>query len=200
MDDIPEFQEVEAGTYYVEPNPGTSLRVSFTVPEGWSSWAGTYKADLSNDDMYVGVTITPVTELSDDPCYVRSWSDPGPTVAELAEGLAALPGMVVIEAPKEVTAFGFDGQHLILEVPDIAFDPAGGSAGFLDCVGGEFHGYQGSSRVGTRYYQGPRQSLEFWVLDVQGQRLLIEQTRFPQSPPTDLTELDAVVDSIRIEP
>lgn len=190
---------MEAGTYYVEPNPGTSLRASFTVPEGWRSWAGTYKEDPSNEDMYVGVTITPVTELSDDPCYVRSWSDPGPTVAELAQGLAALPGMVVMEAPKEVTAFGFDGQHLILEVPDIAFDPERGSQGFLDCVGGEFHGYR-ASVGGERYYQGPRQSLEFWVLDVQGQRLLIEKTHFPQSTSSDLAELDVVVDSILIEP
>lgn len=199
MGDLPEFQVVEAGEYYVEPNPGTSTRVSFTVPEGWLSWAGTFKPSPENEDEYVGVTIATVTELIDDPCLSRSWSDPGPTVADLADGLAALPGMVVIEAPNEVTAFGFDGQHLMVEVPDIPFDPARGSDGFLDCVSGSFHAWRGPL-LDDRYYQGPRQSLEFWVLDVQGERLLIEKTHFPQSTATDLVELDSVVDSILIEP
>lgn len=199
MADVSDFQVLEAGTYYLEPIPETSTRVSFTVPDGWVSWAGTFKPSPANEDEYVGVTIATVTELIEDPCLSHSWSDPGPTVADLADGLAALPGMVVIDAPSEVTAFGFDGQHLIVEVPDLAFDPALGSDGFLDCVSGSFHAWRGP-RFDDRYYQAPRQSLEFWVLDVQGQRLLIEKTHFPASTLTDLAELDAVVDSIRIEP
>lgn len=199
MGDLADFQVLPAGAYYLEPIPGTSTRVSFTVPEGWLSWTGTFKPSPANEDEYVGVTIATVNELIDDPCLSQTWSDPGPTVADLADGLAALPGMVVIEAPSEVTAFGFDGQHLIVEVPDIAFDPALGSEGFLDCVSGSFHAWRGPA-FDDRYYQGPRQHLEFWVLDVEGQRLLIEKTQFPASPPADLAELEAVVDSIRIEP
>lgn len=193
MSDLPGFVVVETGTYYVEPIPANSTRVSFTLPEDWMSWAGAYKPNPANEEVYVGLTIMAPSKLIDDPCRSRTWSDPGPTVADLADGLAGLPGMVVIDAPSAVTAFGYEGQHLILEVPDLPFDPARESQGFLDCIDGEFHSYDG------RYYQGPRQYLEFWVLDVEGQRLLIEKTHFPASTSAEIAELDSVVASIRIE-
>jgi hypothetical protein len=51
-------------------------------------------------------------------------------------------------------------------------------------------------RVGRtleRFHQGPGQILEFWVLDVDGTRILIEATRFPDSPPEHVAELQAIL-------
>ena len=45
---------------------------------------------------------------------------------------------------------------------------------------GTSDGYEGPT-VG-RYYQGPGQVVEFWVLDVEGTPLVIEATWFPDSP------------------
>lgn len=41
---------------------------------------------------------------------------------------------------------------------------------------------------------------ESWILDVEGTRLLIETNWSPASPPEDVAEMRAIIDSIRIEP
>ena len=41
---------------------------------------------------------------------------------------------------------------------------------------------------------------EFWILDVDGTRLVIETNHSPASPPEDVAEMRAILDSIRIEP
>jgi hypothetical protein len=54
-----------------------------------------------------------------------------------------------------------------------------------------------AGRTLERFHQGPGQILEFWVLDVDGTRILIEANRFPDSPPEHVAELQAILDSIR---
>jgi hypothetical protein len=41
---------------------------------------------------------------------------------------------------------------------------------------------------------------EFWILDVDGTRLMIVVEQLPGSPSADVAERDAILDSIRIEP
>ena len=55
---------------------------------------------------------------------------------------------------------------------------------------------------GTRYYgyTGPGYTEEFWILDVEGTRLMIAAERSPGSPPEHIAELLTILDSIRIEP
>jgi hypothetical protein len=49
-------------------------------------------------------------------------------------------------------------------------------------------------------YTGPGSREEFWILDVEGTRLMIAAGRSPGSPSKDLAERRAIRDSIRIEP
>ena len=49
-------------------------------------------------------------------------------------------------------------------------------------------------------YSGPGDREEFWILDVEGTRLMIAAGRSPGSRPADLAELRTVLDSIRIRP
>jgi hypothetical protein len=49
-------------------------------------------------------------------------------------------------------------------------------------------------------YTGPGYTEEFWILDVEGTRLMITAGQSPGSPPEDLAERQAILDSIRIEP
>jgi hypothetical protein len=71
--------------------------------------------------------------------------------------------------------------------------------GFAGCVQDAFVSWR-VGPTGVRGYQGPHQAMEFWILDVDGRRLLIETTRFPESSASDVAELEQLVDSIRIEP
>ena len=48
-------------------------------------------------------------------------------------------------------------------------------------------------------YTGPGYTEEFWILDVDGSRLMIAAERSPDSPSEDLAELRDILGSIRIE-
>jgi len=60
----------------------------------------------------------------------------------------------------------------------------------------------GGSEEGDAFYgyTGPGYREEFWILDADGTRLMIAAGRSPGSPPKNLAELRAIVDSLRIEP
>jgi hypothetical protein len=49
-------------------------------------------------------------------------------------------------------------------------------------------------------YTGPGYREDFWILDVDGTRLVVASERSPGSPRKDVAELSAILDSIRIEP
>jgi hypothetical protein len=202
-DSIPDVQgpsgrtELELGTYWVDPDVDacTPLRVLFTIPaDGWQAWTGTYKPEEgAEEDRRVGVSIVSVTNLVVDGCTDHNLAAPpvGPTVDDLATALADLDPFLVTSPPSDVTIYGYSGKYLELALPEMAF---------AECVGGEviswdapvlsypFHGYL------------PRLIEEFWILDVQGSRLVIVANRVPDSAPEDIAELRAILDSIQIEP
>jgi hypothetical protein len=104
-----------------------------------------------------------------------------------AAGLAnqfATNGYIVREASAPITAFGYDGYKLVMEVPAWCADEA-------DSVwsGGVFEG---------RYYSAPGQVLEYWFLDVEGTPVMVEATWFPSSPEEDVAELRAVLETLVI--
>jgi hypothetical protein len=50
------------------------------------------------------------------------------------------------------------------------------------------------------YVQGPSHRWHVWVLDVAGDRVVIQSMEFPGTPEGHRTELQAMVDSIKIQP
>jgi len=69
-------------------------------------------------------------------------------------------------------------------------------------VDGNLESWISPPHEGTAFsgYEGPRYREEFWILDVEGTRLMIAAERSPGAPPEDLAEQRAILDSIRIEP
>jgi len=201
--DLPEFAPLEAHTYYIDPDddPSTSLRVMYTIPEeGWLMWIGTVKRE-EGEDRAVMVSITTVSNLMVDACVDQRPADPpiGPTVDDLAAGLAELPPFQVTKPPTDVTINGYSGQHLELTIPDdLPYDPDGGS--WTDCGRGELQSWIGTESFDYFYGYAPGQVEEFWILDVDGTRLMIQSRWFPESPPEDIAEMRTILDSIRIEP
>jgi Tol biopolymer transport system component len=208
---LPEFAPLDPGTYFIDPDldHSTPLHVTYDVPsEGWSQWIGAAKFA---GEGHVGVAITTVSNLVAHGCRDHSWADPpvGQSVDDLASGLAELAPFRVTSPPQDVTIYGYSGQHLELTVPDMPVT----HEGFTDCVDGNLNSWvgaldaagrgDGSFREGDASwhgYTGPGYREEFWILDVEGTRLMIAAERSPGSPPRDLAELQAILDSIRIEP
>jgi hypothetical protein len=201
------FAPLGPGTYFIDPDgdPSTPLRVVYEVPvEGWSMWIGA--AEFA-DDGHVGVSITTVTNLVLHGCRDHSWADPpvGPSVDDLATALADLAPFMVTSPPRDVTAFGYRGKHLELTVPDLPVEEEGDDRRFTGCVDGKLKSWIAfidTAEEGDAFYgyTGPRYREEFWILDVEGTRLMVAAERSPGSPPEDLAELRAILESIRIEP
>lgn len=189
---------LQPGTYYNDHDGSvtTTLRVEFTVAEPrWEPFVGTFKSGPVNPGGYVAVKYLAVTQVASAACDSTVWVPVGDTAEDLAVALAGIDDFLTREAVSPVSAYGYDGYHLVLEVPDLGNEV--GHA-FDACDDGYFDGYFGPTL--GRYYQGPGQVVEFWALDVEGAPLLIEATWFPDSPAEDVAQLRAILDSTVILP
>jgi hypothetical protein len=207
IDELSDFAPLKPGTYFTDPDadPSTPLRVVYEIPvEGWSQWIGAVKFDEYG---HLGVSITTVENVVRHGCRDDSPADPpvGPSVDDLAAALTDLAPFRVTSPPKDVTIYGYSGKHLELTVPDLPVKGDEDDRRFTGCTEGALHSWI-SPLLGTAGdndffgYTGPGYREEFWVLDVEGTRLMIAAERSPGAPPEDLAELRAILDSIRIEP
>jgi hypothetical protein len=194
---------LQPGDYWIDHDrdPATRLRVNFTISKpGWEPIIGTYKEAAENN--YVNVLFAAVTKIASAACHDTEWLPAGDTAEEIAAHLADIDEFITREPLTEVTAYGYDGYHLVLEIPDGDYYQPG--QGFTGCDdpnnqgGHSFDGWEGPTF--SRYYQRPGQIIESWVLDVDGIPLLIETSQFPDSPQNDIAELQDVLDSIAITP
>jgi hypothetical protein len=203
-----EFPPLEPRSYYVEPE-NIPVRVVYTVhAEGWLGWIGTFKPEQTPGRAYrhVGMSIVNVTNLVTHGCTDHRAADPpvGPRVEDLAQALATLQPFVVTKPPSDVTIYGYRGQFLEFSIPEMRSQPGldALSAGFFpDCTERRLKSWIGEPLSYAFWgYTDPGEHEEFWVLDVEGSRLVIEASWSPDSPTQDLAELRAILDSIRIEP
>jgi hypothetical protein len=176
--------------------------VLYEIPvEGWSQWIGA--ARFADDGGRVGVSIGTVTNLVRHGCNDHSPAHPpvGPSVDDLAAALAHLAPFRVTSPPEDVTIHGYRGTYMELTVPDMPV----AHEGFTECLDDNLKSWS-SPNLGPPGddafygYTGPGYREEFWILDVEGTRVMIEAGRSPGSPPEALAELHAILDSIRIEP
>jgi hypothetical protein len=194
------LSDLAPGTYSLDPDldPSTPLHVTYELPDGWKSWIGAAKPSPLG---HVGVSISTISNVVSDGCRDHSWVEPpiGPSVDDLATALADLAPFRVTSPPRDVSMYGYRGQHLELTVPDLPF-----SEGYFEgCSGGQLKSWVAAidTQPGDAYYgyTGPGYVEEFWLLDVDGTRLMIAAERSPKSPTEDLEELRSVLHSIEIE-
>lgn len=203
--DVPDFSPLEVETYFVEPI-ATDIQVFYTIPaEGWMSWFGAFKLGQGTDEPVptVGLSIINVTNVVQQGCTGHVAADPpvGPTVDDMATALATLEPFELTKPPAAVTAYGFSGKYLQLTVPDIAFEVSGDDTVFAGCVDGELWSWIGAPLSFAYHgYSHPGQVEEFWLLDVDGQRLMIVAGTSPGSSEGDMAELRSILDSIDIVP
>ena len=205
---VDEGDELEAGvTYWVDPDYDhvTPLRVDFMVPTaGWLPWTGTYK-DIDDEGggpprERISINIVEITNLTVDACNDKSFRTPavGPSVDDLAEALLDLPPFEVVSPAADVSAYGYRGKHLVLRIPD---DMVANDGLFEDCTG-TIRAWTSQIFDGTAYYGyvRPGDTEEYWILDVEGTRLVISVLTAAGTSSQLVAEGQAVLDSIEIVP
>ena len=126
--------------------------------------------------------------------------NPGPTVDDLAGALAEIPLRNATQ-PVDVTLDRYTGKYLEWSVPaDMQVD---GEGNFTDCdnegLQHYFKSWTGSGWVSERYHQGAGQIDRLWIVDVDGERLVIDAFEMPYATTAEREELTAVVESITFE-
>ena len=191
---------LNAGTYVFRPLFDTSGKpfpnVLITVPAGWSSYGGFAVQRSTGTPRELAVSVWNVGDVYANGCHwLGPTIHPGASVDELAAVLAARP-LRNATAPVPVSFGGYQGKYLEWSVPaDIQFQQALGEQGFSDCDGGMFKSWT-DAQGGERYQQGPGQVDQLWILDVGGQRLVIDATYMPGATVQDRAQLAQLVKSI----
>jgi hypothetical protein len=162
------------------------------LPDGWEAQDGFVRTSNPNDRpnwMAVGSSV--VANIYSDNCQGTLLDPPaGPTVADLTAAFTNVWGADAT-TPVDVTLDGFVGSRMVLTVP--------AEADFAECVAGRFMAWNHEGG-GDRWLQGPGQIEELWILDVDGERLLIRASYFPETSASHRAELQQVIDSIQIVP
>jgi hypothetical protein len=191
--------QLAPGVYFKGPGASTPARFTFTMPAGWTSAYGiAYKDRGGPAEMAFGDWI--ITNVYTDPCqWQGSLLDPavGPTVDDLAAALVAQKGRNAT-APTDVTLGGYPAKRIELSLPE-DLDSA-------TCDKGVIRAWLAPGEDAADWPAGqdflPRsgQLNVVYIVDVDGARLVIDSWHMPGTSAANLAELQAIVDSIQIEP
>jgi hypothetical protein len=178
-----------AGTYSTEFTWDVPFAVTLTVPDGWES----RDIEVVRDPVLT-VAFALVGNVYADPC-AHVLQDPplGPSVDDLADAIASLPG-VDATAPTAVTLAGYTGKYVEFSVRS--------DSGCLPSQVLVWSDPEGShlpvGPLGPPTWGAERPNSRVWILDVKGERFVVSALWSSTATPADLAELQAVVDSIRI--
>ena len=194
--------DLRPGTYIAHPaylqGVGNPLSVTFTVPEGWAGLADhlILKGDLLE---LVEIQLRDVSSLNSDAC---DWSGTandvasGTTVDDLVEALVAQTDYEVSD-PVDVSIAGYSGKRVDIIHAAEAFAAPGSDGNYSapECDDDQYRILNDGI-----YGQGPDNRWQLNILDVEGTRLVVVAMDYPQTPAESRAELDAVMDSLVIEP
>ena len=171
------------------------------MPAGWVASDGWLVRVDAQDVPPVSVQFWNVDQVYAHPCqWLGTLFQPGRGVEDLAYALVEVP-MRNATTPTDVQVGGFRGLYLEWSVPsDLEFND---ETLFPECDGDPegFHDFRSWTGLqpGTRYHQGPGQVDHLWILDLDGERLVIDAFSMPWATDEDLATMRGVVESIRFE-
>jgi hypothetical protein len=189
-DDVP----LAAGAYGLIANGVSDHVVVVQAPEGYHS-SGGWTLVISEPFRAMGFLTADL--VPPDPCGSEGGDkfaaavDPGPSVEDLAEALVAQKGAVTSE-PVPVTINGRQGLYLTYRVAR-GIDVAQCEARAFDIFS--------TGPDGVQYLGASRERAAIWILDVDGERLVLVWVAVPGVTRAQMREMTRMVQSARfVEP
>ena len=177
---------------------GTYPEYTVVVPKGWFEQDGHFMLSGATKPV-LGFSIWDVGQVYRDPCHWQGQGfDPGPSVANLVAALVAQK-MRNATTPTDVTLAGYAGKYLEWSVPADMKSSAWSEFDACDVDATGNHNFNSwlTEGVGYRYEEVPGQVDQLWVLDVNGQRLVVDATYAPDTSQSQRAALEHVVESLR---
>ena len=169
--------------------PAHLPRIALTLPKGWFNYDG-WGMTTGEQVPRMLVSFWDVFLVYETPCLWKSKSliDPGAGVGGLASVLAKRP-LRNASVPKDVVLAGVRGKYLQWSVPR--------QIDFAGCDEGAFESWTAVGWASDRYQQGPGQVDRIWILNVGGERLVVDVGYMPQATRAQREQLARIVRSIR---
>jgi hypothetical protein len=183
--------ELDPGSYLVTREDWTPVPFSITVPAGWANNAAGFMTKHADEPAEVMLTPWLVTHIYADACqWDGTLFEVGTTADDLAAALAE-QGAREVSGPIDVTLGGHPAKQIELSVP-ADLDAA-------TCDDGGMRSWPSSATDETTgWIPRPGQTDVVYIIDVDGERILIGTTRGPEASDQDVRELEGVIASIRI--
>jgi hypothetical protein len=173
---------------------GPLPRAILEVPDGYFSNGG-YVIDSGHtgvtDDQFGEVSVWHAVQVLADPCRRSTAADVGPTVDDLARALVRQAGPS--SQPRQVVIDGHRGLSLEVTVPQ--------KIDLTACSGEDYALWRTEPQGDGTYSLGtPGVVNRLWILDVDGTRLVIAASLYPDETDELHQEQTAIAESIRFEP
>jgi hypothetical protein len=186
---------LDPGTYAMDDPARTPVRLVFTVPAGWSTRGGDlYTRKHSEQPGEVGFFSWVVTHVYADACNsAGTLTEVGPTVDDLVNALASQAGSAAAE-PVGLSIGGYAGVRVDMS-GDADLDAASCRVPNVLQIW--------ANEAETDFFAiGPDivSASSVYIVDVEGERVVITAGGNTDASATDLAELDAIIASIRFEP
>jgi hypothetical protein len=198
----------EAGATQLIPAGPTPVRLTISLPDGWQK-ASDAVYTKPNGVVQAGISIGVwrVQHVFTFPCRwsTPEWAD-GPLMRSaegLGEALSAWwgqdPGMLPYSNSKiaplatrrePTTIQGYAAWHLEVLIPS--------GLDLTECDGGQLVLWDTAN--GDVRYSQPGEIHQLWAVDVDGNLIVIDAASFQRTSSAEMAELQAVIDSIVIEP
>jgi hypothetical protein len=171
----------------IDPVGAESITFSFTLPDNrlWSKQGEGIWYRQNSPPGGASMVFNLGGWVYSDPCTNGETSADVPvglTVDEFANALADHP-LLEVTTPVDVTLAGYSGKYLDLQVP----------ADITECAAYRAWEF-------WLYAQGPGHRWHLWILDVDGVRVVVETMDYEGTTEEVQAALDAIVNSIQIEP
>jgi hypothetical protein len=187
-----------AGTYYVSDRSMVQAsRLTLTVPAGWSIPTSTDAFVIKNEGKPGEVLVTTwiVSHIFADACHwsVNSLVNAGTSVDQLVSALVVQKGRKA-STPSDVTVAGFSAKRL-----DLTVSP---TLDVATCTNGNLRYWPGAGPdLNSGLCCNPAGNIDaIYVVNIAGNRLVVVARQYPGSTAADKAELQAIVDSIQIQP
>lgn len=187
LSDESENVPLTPGDYGLTANGVSDTIVVVTAPEGFMGFGGW---TFVTDSPFRAMGFQTAERVFPDPCSAggatKRLVDPGPTVKDLARALVSQKGAVTSE-PVAVTVGGHRGLYLDYRVAK--------GIDVKACEGGDFDIF--NTGPGTWYLEEPRERAGIWILDVNGERLVLAWVAVPGVSQAQIKEMTDMVRSTR---